>query len=141
MAKIDQLEIIAPDGKIYFHGLDPQKGVTNIGRHADNDIVIDSPSIGQFQAVLDHQKKPFRFMVISKEGRARLAGQSLEPDVFQEIHDWQTVDLDGFSLTLLENMDVGRGDAAGCGRDAAGGGFHRGTPPTPSNRRPAVVPG
>jgi hypothetical protein len=115
MAKIDQLEIIAPDGKIYFHGLDPQKGVTNIGRHADNDIVIDSPSIGQFQAVLDHQKKPFRFMVISKEGRARLAGQPLVPDVFQEIHDWQTVDLDGFSLTLLENMDVGEGTLAEAG--------------------------
>ena len=109
MAKIDQLEIIAPDGKIYFQRLDPQKGVTNIGRHPDNDIVIDSPSIGQFQAVLDHQKKPFRFMVLSREGRARLAGQSMEPDVFQEIHDWQTVDLDGFSLTLLENMDVGEG--------------------------------
>jgi hypothetical protein len=106
MPKVDQLEIIAPDGKTYFHGLDTQKGVTNIGRHPDNDIVIESPSIGQFQAVLDHQRKPFRFMLLSKEAAARLAGQPLEPHVFSEIRDWQTVELDGYSLTLLENMEI-----------------------------------
>ena len=120
MPRIDQLEIIAPDGTIYFHGLDPQKGVTNIGRHADNDIVIDSPSIGQFQAVLDHQKKPFRIMVINKDVRVQLAGQPLEADVFQEIHDWQTVDLDGYSLTFLENMEVSESSFAAAGFDAGG---------------------
>ena len=41
MPKVDQLEIIAPDGRIYFHDLDPTRGITNIGSHPDNEIVID----------------------------------------------------------------------------------------------------
>ena len=114
MPKLDQLEIICPDGNIFFHDLSPDKGITNIGQHPDNDIVIDSPSVGLFQAVLDHQKKPFRIMILDKERVAKVDGKPLEPNVFQELHDWQSVDLDGFTLTLLENMDVpARGPEAG----------------------------
>jgi hypothetical protein len=112
MAKLDQLEIIGPDGKIVFHELSPDKGITNIGVDPDNDIVIDSPRLGAFQAVLDHQHKPFRIMVLNDKGNARIAGQHLAANVFQELNDWQAVDLDGFTLTLLENVDRPESSAA-----------------------------
>jgi hypothetical protein len=105
MAKLDQLEIIGPDGKIVFHDLSPEKGITNIGVDPDNDVVINSPRLGGFQAVLDHQNKPYRIMVLNDKGNARIAGRQLAANVFQELSDWQAVDLDGFTLTLLENVE------------------------------------
>jgi len=47
-ASHNQLEIIGPGGRIEFYELDPGKGVTNIGRHPENDIVIDSPTVAPF---------------------------------------------------------------------------------------------
>jgi hypothetical protein len=98
----DQLEIIAPNGQIVFFDLDPGKGVTNIGRHPDNDVVIDSPGVALFQAVLDHQQKPYRIMILSDEGDIRLGGQRLAPNVFQELQNWDSVEIDGHALILLE---------------------------------------
>src|SRR5512138_2897812 len=105
MARHDQLEIIYPDGKIKFHDLDPTKGITTIGRHPDNDIQIDSPHIGAFQAVFDHQKKPFRFIILNNEGNARIEDRALSPNSFHELHDSQTIELDGHTITLLQNLE------------------------------------
>ncbi len=54
MATLDQLEIISVSGMVEFYELDPAKGVTSIGRHPDNDVVLDSPGIALFHAMLDH---------------------------------------------------------------------------------------
>jgi pSer/pThr/pTyr-binding forkhead associated (FHA) protein len=54
----DQLEIITPSGDIRFYDLDPRQGIANIGRHPDNDIVIDSLHVAPFHAVLDYSQKP-----------------------------------------------------------------------------------
>jgi len=102
----DQLEVIMPSGEVKFYDLDPAKGITNIGRHPDNDIVIDSPSVAPFHAILDHQQRPYQFMVLSREGTATLGGQPLSPNVFQEIHNWDTVEIDGYAIILLEGEGV-----------------------------------
>jgi VCBS repeat-containing protein len=103
----DRLEVIRPDGQIVFYTLDAEKGITNIGQHPDNDIIVDSPHLGPFQAVLDHQRRPYRIIVLSEDGGARLEGHQLPPNTFKELHDWQTVELDGYTLTLLEDHGNG----------------------------------
>ncbi len=102
MAESDQIEIISPDGQIRFHDLDPQRGVTNIGRHPENDIVIDSPGVAPFHAVLDHRQKPYTLVVLSEEGEVRLDGQSLPANTPTPIKGWDTFHLDGLSVVILE---------------------------------------
>jgi hypothetical protein len=41
----DALEIIAPNGEIIFFELDTNTGITNIGQHRDNDLVLDNPDV------------------------------------------------------------------------------------------------
>ena len=53
MAAQDQLEIIHPDGQVSFIDLDPVQGVTRIGSHPDNDVVIDNPDVAPFHAMID----------------------------------------------------------------------------------------
>jgi hypothetical protein len=106
MPNLDQLEIIGPDGEIEFYELDPGKGTTNIGRHPDNDIVLDSPGIALFQAVLDHQRKPYRIMVLTEEADVRLGGQPLPANSFQDLHSWDSLEMDAHTLVLLESAGV-----------------------------------
>lgn len=99
-----QLEIIGPGGQIEFYELDPGKGVTNIGRHPENDVVIDSPTVAPFYAVLDHRKRPYHLMVLSagdRPAQTTLRGQPLSPNVSEELYDWDTFQIDGYSLILV----------------------------------------
>jgi hypothetical protein len=105
MTTLSQLEIISPGGDTQFHDLDPLKGVVNIGRHPDNDVVIDGPGVALFHAVLDHRQKPYQIMLLSEEGATTLRGQRLVPNAFQELHDWDTVEIDGYALILLEGAE------------------------------------
>lgn len=102
MAAKAQLEIINPSGETEFHDLDPGQGVVNIGRHPDNDIVIDSPGVAAFHAVLDHRQKPYQIMVLGEEGETRLQGRVLSPNIFEELDEWDTIEVDGFTIILLE---------------------------------------
>jgi hypothetical protein len=109
MPKQDQLEIIGPGGRIEFYDLDPERGVTNIGRDPQNDVVVDSPGVAPFHAVLDHRQKPYQLMVLSEEGKTTLDGQRLDANVFRELRTWDTVEIDGYAIILLE----GAGPATG----------------------------
>jgi hypothetical protein len=104
MPKQDQLEIIGPGGKIEFYDLDPEKGVTNIGRDPQNDVVVDSPGVALFHAVLDHRQRPYQLMVLSEEAKTTLDGQRLDANVFKELHTWDTVEIDGYAIILLEGV-------------------------------------
>ena len=84
----DQLEIITPDGQIEFHDLDPVKGITNVGQHADNDIVLDAPHIAPFQAMIDHRQKPVRIVLYDEGAAAKLRGEPLQANVPAEIGNW-----------------------------------------------------
>ena len=73
MPSRDQLEILSPEGRISFYDLDPVKGITNIGRHPANDIVVDSPGVAEFHAVLDHRARPFQLVLLAV-GEGNFAG-------------------------------------------------------------------
>jgi len=68
MARQEQLEIISPSGEVKFLNLDPSKGIVNIGRHPENDLVLEHPQVGLFHAVLDFRQKPYRIMSLGTDG-------------------------------------------------------------------------
>ena len=102
MPQQGQLEIISPGGQIEFHQLDAARGVTNIGSHPDNDIVLDSAGIEPFHILVDHQERPYRIMLLGESKDTMLDGQPLASNVFQEVHGWDTIELDGYTIVLLE---------------------------------------
>ncbi len=110
MARLDQLEIVGPDGDITFHDLDPAKGVTNIGRDPENDIIIDRPDVALFLAMIDHREKPYQIMILDEGGHVLLDGQPLQPNLGRDLHEWSTVEIGGYSMVLVEHG--GNGTAA-----------------------------
>ena len=102
MAKLSQLEIIGPDGEILFYDLDPAKGVTNIGRHPDNDIIVDSPNAALFHAMIDHRRAPFQVVLLSEEAALTVAGQPLSPNAPAAVSDWDAIEFDGYTFIVLE---------------------------------------
>lgn len=106
MGKRAQLEIIRPDGAVFFAPLDPTRGITNIGRDPENDVVLDSPEIADFHAVIDHRKSPFHILVFS-EGSTRLDGEVLSPEHAATLATWSTLEIDGHTLILIEGVERG----------------------------------
>jgi hypothetical protein len=107
MPKQDQLEIITPDGVIEFYTLDRSKGIINIGRHPDNDVVVDSPSVTPFHVLVDYSRKPYHVTLLSQEGETTLGGQKLSPNVPTEFNNWDVIEVGGYAVILLEGMDSG----------------------------------
>jgi len=102
MPNWDQLEIIGPGGEIIFYELDPARGVTNIGRDAENDVVITGPGVEPFHAVLDHRRKPYQVVILSATGGATREGEPVLPNVSTPLHPWDTLEMGGYTLMLLE---------------------------------------
>jgi hypothetical protein len=66
--------------------------------------VIDSPTVAPFHAVLDHRKKPYHLMVLSAgdlSAETTLRGQPLTPNMAEALDDWDTFQIDGYSLILV----------------------------------------
>ena len=129
MAKTDQLEIIKASGQVVFYDLDPVLGITNIGQHQENDVVIDSPRVAPFQAVLDHRQKPFSLVVLSDEGEVYVSGERVGANAPTHLHNFDTIQLDGVSVVLVEGeggeltagpAGAGLATVAGAGIAAAG---------------------
>jgi hypothetical protein len=108
----DQLEIITAAGAVEFYTLDPAKGITNIGRHPDNDIVIDSPNVPLFHAILDHRHRPYQVMSLGEEVETQLDGQRLAPNVSTVLPPSGTLEVDGHTLILVEGSSTGALQAA-----------------------------
>ncbi len=102
MSTQDQIEIIRANGEIEFYHLDPGKGITNIGHHPENDIVIEGPGVAPFHAMLDHRQKPYQLTVLSDEGTTMIGGQPLAPHTPRALQNWDHVELDGHRLILVE---------------------------------------
>jgi hypothetical protein len=98
----DQLEIIAPNGEISFFELNPGRGITNIGRHPENDLVIDNPEVALFHAVLDHRQRPYQLVVVTQENPTSVEGQRVPANVPRVINTWDTIELNGHSLVLID---------------------------------------
>ncbi len=101
----DQIEIISPRGEITFYDLDPQKGVLNIGRHPDNDIVVDSPQAAPFHAVLDFSQKPYQVLLLSTDGGTTIGGRALSPEEPNEMHTWDTLEIAGYNIMLVGGVE------------------------------------
>jgi len=117
---MDQLEIISPTGDVEFYNLDPTKGVSNIGRHPENDIVIDHPDIAYFHAVLDHREAPYNIVVLSDEQSTMMNGEAVGQNVATPFRGWDTLQMAGFTLIVV-NQEAPP------------------PPPTPSETRPTVI--
>ena len=102
MPAYDQLELIAPNGEIKFYDLSPARGITNIGRHPENDIVIDNPAVAPFHAVLDHRQRPYQLVVIAQDTPTTISGEPVLPNVPHTLRTWDTIELNGHSLVLVE---------------------------------------
>jgi soluble lytic murein transglycosylase-like protein len=104
------LEIIHPNGDVEFYPLDPGKGLTTIGRHADNDVVIDQPGVEPFHAVLDYRRSPCQIIVLSAgEGDSSPAGDS------SILYPWDAFEIAGHQLILFDGepgVAVVRSDAS-----------------------------
>src|SRR5512143_281819 len=103
MATLDQLEIVHPDGSVGFYDLEPAKGTTNIGSDPENDVVIESPEVPPFLAMIDHRVKPYQIMILDQDGNIELDGQPLQPNLGYELYGWSTVSINGHSLVLTEH--------------------------------------
>ena len=102
MASPLQLEVIRADGEVEFYDLDPVRGIVNIGRHPENDIVIDSPGVAPFHVVLDHRQKPYQVVVLSHEDQIVVEGQILPPNHSRELYGWERIQFARNTIVLLE---------------------------------------
>ena len=78
--------------------LNLQKGITNIGSHPANDIVIDDPRVQPFHLILDHRKKPYQIIALSPESNIRLNGVSIAGNDPIEVKDLNQVQFNGFAF-------------------------------------------
>lgn len=102
----DKLEIIGVDGQIEFYSLDPEKGVTNIGRHPENDVVLDDARIAPFHAMLDHRQKPYQLMVLSQEAQTSIEGELLAPHMARTLQNWDNIKFGDYTVILVEDVDT-----------------------------------
>ncbi len=98
------LEIIDLDGNVAFHPLDPGRGVTTIGRHIENHVVIGHPNAAPFHAVLDHRRKPYQIIVLSDGGETKLGGRPLSPGTSTALCSRATLKVAGYTLILFEDF-------------------------------------
>lgn len=100
---MDRIEIISPDGEVRFYTLDPVKGFTNIGGDPENDLVIADPEVAPFLAVLHHQQKPYRLMLLSDEGQTDGDEPSLNIYQPRPMRHLERMNLGGYILILFEH--------------------------------------
>lgn len=125
---IDQLEIIRPDGVVEFYDLTPVKGITNIGSHPENDIVLPGEGVAAFHCVLDHRRQPYQLLIVDGQVATQVAGRSARADQPVLLNNWDPVEMGGHTLILL---------LAGQSTPASGGGV----PPLRPGPGPGALPG
>lgn len=86
----DHLEIFFPDGRIEFFPLPATRGITNIGQHPANQLVL--PGLRPFHAILDHRQEPYCLIVL---------GTGAEDRQLLELQPGDTLRLEQYTLILL----------------------------------------
>lgn len=99
---VDILQLTLPDGTIRNYPLNSAGGVTNIGRHSDNDIVIDSPDAKPFHFVLDHQDLPFQLIAL-RETEAAADELELVLEKIGELHYNESFEIGQYRFHLLRS--------------------------------------
>lgn len=98
----DQLEITAPTGEVRRWQLDVSRGITNLGRHASNDIVLTAATIQPFHFMLDHRQVPYHLIALHQTP----VGQRMEP--VADLHLDKPVVVAGHRFRLLPSTVVER---------------------------------
>ncbi len=106
MATCEKLEIIKDGGETFFFEIDPHREVINFGSHPDNDIVLTGHGISPFHAMLDLRHKPYRFVQLNETAETTGGDQILSPSEALEVHTWDTIELGGYRITLIESEMV-----------------------------------
>jgi hypothetical protein len=106
MATREKLEIIKDDGETLFFEIEPDREVINFGSHPDNDVVVSGPGISPFHAMLDLRHKPYRFIQLNETAETTGGDKILSPSAALEVHTWDTIELGGYHITLIESEVV-----------------------------------
>lgn len=101
MPAIDQLEIIDPAGRIRFYPLNSAKGIANIGRHIDNDIVINRPGVAPFHAMLDHRTRPYHLVVLAQREKTLLDNEPAPINIPTPLNSWASLEIGGHQIIFL----------------------------------------
>lgn len=97
----DMLEIIAPNGEIMFFNLDRNAGIINIGRHPENDVILDNPDVPLFLATLDHRQKPYQFELLDQAIMVTIGGDRVASEVWVTLNHLDIVEIAGYALIPL----------------------------------------
>ena len=106
MATHEKLEIIKDSGEIFFYDIEPHREFIKFGSHPDNDIVISSPGISPYHAMLDLRRSPYQFVELNETAETNVGDQILSPSTAREIHTWDTIELGNYRITLIESEAV-----------------------------------
>lgn len=106
MTTREKLEIIKDSGEIFFYEIDPDREFIKFGSHPDNDIVVSSPGISPYHAMLDLRRTPYQFVELNETVETTDGDQVLSPSKAREIHTWDTIELGNYRITLIESEAV-----------------------------------
>ena len=112
---MSQLELIFPNGDIRFLNVEIEKGVVNIGRHPENDIVIDAPGVLDFHAVLDCRRRPYQLINFG-DNAVTLNGDPVARNMPQEAQPFDQIGLAGYTLLWLDEGKTAPSPMPGAGR-------------------------
>ncbi|MBI5879550.1 MAG: FHA domain-containing protein [Chloroflexi bacterium] len=102
MALQSYLEVIGPGGDVRFIDIAQKRGIVNVGRHADNDIVIDRPGVASFHAVIDGRQTPFQIMLLAPEGVLSVRGEMLTTGAARALNTWDACEIGGYTIMVCE---------------------------------------
>src|SRR4051795_2061034 len=102
MAFGDQLEVVSPNGELHFYDLDERDGVTNVGRHPSNNVVLNGAGIADFHLVIDHRSRPYQVSILHAGDGATIGNAVMAANRTYPLHAWETILLGGFALILME---------------------------------------
>lgn len=94
-----QLEVINPNGDIVFYPLDSGRGVLNIGRHPDNDVVLQDGSIELFHALFDTRNTPYQLLLLADP--YSVGGATV--GTAQAVALWEPIPLGTYTLILISD--------------------------------------
>ncbi len=112
MAIHEKLEIIKESGEIFFFEIEPGREAINFGSHPDNDVVLTSPGISPFHAMLDLRRKPYQFVQLNEAAQTPGGDQVLLPSTARDVHKWETIELGDYRITLIESEAPDKRSAA-----------------------------
>jgi pSer/pThr/pTyr-binding forkhead associated (FHA) protein len=112
MATHEKLEIIKDSGEIFFYEIEPHQEVIKFGSHPNNDIVVSSPGISPFHAMLDLRSSPYQYVELNETVETIVGDQILSPSTAREIHTWDTIELGDYRITLIESEAVEKLESA-----------------------------